>query len=301
MPLVTASEPAERGPGDRCALLARGLNEPLAGTAPSTGRWLGLEHPDDWPVDITRHPDPAIRAFLHRAAASGFRPLLVRRPGWDADRPERRLLLADTDPARAEVTVQTVNGVDALAELPLPAPGRSFPGKPQPGALLLVCTHAERDRCCGTDGRELVDTLVADGEPDVWESSHLGGHRFAPTALVLPSGYLYGHLDARAAAEIRRKAAAGTVVTEHCRGRSTWSAEGQVAELAVRAATGSRSAAKLVVPPQDDGDAVLVHDGADTRWAVEVTAEEVDTARPVSCGARPTLMLPLRAGVVRLV
>ncbi len=299
MPLMTASEPREYGPDDRCALVARALNEPLAGTAPSAGRWLGLEHPDAWPVDITRHPDPAIRAFVRRAAASGFRPLLVRRPGRGADRAERRLLLADTDPARAEVTVQTVTGVDALAELPLPAPGRALSGEPRPGALLLVCTHAERDRCCGTDGRELVDTLVADGEPDVWETSHLGGHRFAPTALVLPSGYLYGHLDARAAAEIRRNAAAGTVVTEHCRGRSTWSAEGQVAELAVRAATGRRSAAELVVPPQDDGEAVLVHDGAGTRWAVEVTVEDVDTVRPVSCGARPTLVVPLRARVVR--
>ena len=76
-------------------------------------------------------------------------------------------------------------------------------------------------------------------------------------------------------------------MTEHCRGRSTWSAEGQVAELAVRAATGSRSATELVVSPQDDGDAVLVHDGADTRWAVEVIVAEVERSDRSPAGRGP--------------
>jgi hypothetical protein len=297
---MAASEPGTFGPDDRCAVLARALDEPLAGTAPSTGRWLCLEHPEPWPYDITRHPDPAIRAFVHRAAASGFRPLLVRRPDGRADGAVRRVLLADTDPVRAEVTVQTVTGLDALAELPLPAPGRSMPGDAAAGVLLLVCTHAERDRCCGTDGRGLADALAAAGEPNVWESSHLGGHRFAPTALVLPSGYLYGHLDLRCAIAIRAAAAVGTVVVERCRGRSTWSPEGQVAELAVRAAADLHSAADVVVEPNDDGGPVMVvRDRSGTRWAVEIDVLDVDSVRPASCGARSTLMVPLRAGLVR--
>jgi hypothetical protein len=296
---MRASQRGEHQPDDRCALLARALDEPMAGTAPTTRRWLGLEHPEAWPGDITRHPDPVIRAFLDRAAGSGFRPLLVRRPGGIEGQAERRLLLADTDPTTAQVTIQTVTGIDGLAELDLPAPGQVLPGKPQTGALLLVCTHAERDRCCGTDGRALVDTLVAAGEPDIWESSHLGGHRFAPTAVVLPSGYLYGHLDAPAAAEIHRIATSGSVVTNHCRGRCTWSADGQVAELAVRAATGFRSTDDLTVLPRTDDGPELVDDGQGTRWAVEVTTQDLDTTRPVSCGARPTLMVPLRAGRLR--
>lgn len=296
---MAASEPGKLRSDDRCAVLARAVDEPLAGTAPSTGRWLCLEHPEAWPYDISRHPDPAVRDFVQRAAASGFRPLLVRRPDGRADGALRRLLLADTHPARAEVTIQTVTGLDGLAELPLPEPGRGLPGDAVAGALLLVCTHAERDRCCGTDGRGLVDALAAAGEPDVWESSHLGGHRFAPTALVLPSGYLYGNLDPHFAVAVRAAAAVGTVVIERCRGRSTWSAEGQVAELAVRGAASLHLAADLVVAPNDDGGPVMVHDRSGARWAVEIDVLDVDTVRPASCGARPTLMVPLRAGPVR--
>ena len=92
------------------------------------------------------------------------------------------------------------------AELPTAAarPGDPLPGVPAPPAL-LVCTHAERDPCCGTDGRALVDALAAAGVPDVWECSHLGGHRFAATALVLPTGYLYGHLDSTARSRSARR------------------------------------------------------------------------------------------------
>ena len=40
--------------GGRCAEIARRLDEPMAGTAPSSERWLGLEWPDSWPADVGR-------------------------------------------------------------------------------------------------------------------------------------------------------------------------------------------------------------------------------------------------------
>ena len=58
---------------------------------------------------------------------------------------------------------------------------------------LLVCTHGSRDACCGSLGVRLAQRLRADlGE--VWEVSHLGGHRFAPTLWHLPSWRVYGRL-----------------------------------------------------------------------------------------------------------
>ncbi len=104
--------------------------------------------------------------------------------------------------------------------------------------MLLVCTNAKRDACCALLGRALSGRLAEDAETDpdaVWESDHLGGHRFAPTAVVLPSGYVHGRLDGPAARAVLREAAAGRVDIQHCRGRSTWSRPGQAAELALRA------------------------------------------------------------------
>lgn len=290
-------------PEERCAPLARALREPLAGTAPSTARWLCLEHPEPWPRDITRHPDQAIRDFLARAADTGFRPLLVRPPG-SATGGVRRILLCDTDPDAPTSELRTVTGASELAELPLPEPGRRLAGAPSGGSSptgvqLLVCTHTERDPCCGRDGRELVAELGAARVPDVWECSHLGGHRFAPTALVLPTGYVYGRLDRERAVSVLAAAAAGAVTTDGCRGRSTWSAAGQVAELAVREATGLLAAAALTVHPDDVDGRVRVDERDGLRWTVEVSTVELDEVRPASCGSRPTLMVPLRAGPVR--
>jgi hypothetical protein len=139
-----------------------------------------------------------------------------------------------------------------------------------------VCTHGRRDRCCALDGRALVKALIDAGEPDVWESSHLGGHRFAPTALVLPTGYLYGRLDVATAVQARKAAELGEVETALCRGRSAFPAAGQVADLAVREATDNRCADALAVT------GTTVH-SRDAAWRVDVR-ERISPPHPASCG-----------------
>jgi hypothetical protein len=281
------------GPGARCAEIARTLDEPMGGTAPSSRRWLCLERAGSWPADITHDRDPALRALLARAAATGFRALLVRGTGRGPQRRPSRIFLTDTAPGRTVTTV--LERPERLDELPLPDPDDPLPGETVPGPLLLICAHEERDPCCGLDGRALVDAVAG---PDVFAASHLGGHRFAATAMLLPTGYVYGWLEPTSAAEVRAAAATGEMTTDRCRGRCTWSPRGQVAELAVREATGLRSADALVVE-DDSGDAVRVGTATGDRWDVDVAAVDVDATRPASCGARATLMVPLRATAVR--
>lgn len=79
---------------------------------------------------------------------------------------------------------------------------------------VLVCTHGARDACCGRFGyplyRELSGLALQAGVAGgplagpvrVWRSSHLGGHRFAPTLLDLPSGRMFGRMAAGDAASV---------------------------------------------------------------------------------------------------
>jgi hypothetical protein len=272
------------GSTSRCAALSRALDEPLAGTAPVGSRWLCLEHRGAWPREVTAHPDPAVAALTDRAAAAGWRVLLVRRPGRRGPRTDGPARVFLTDTLAQHTTTLTVAGPGELAALSLPPHG-DLPGTPVPGPLLLVCTHGRRDRCCALDGRALCSALNDAGEPDVWECTHLGGHRFAPTALVLPTGYLYGRLDLPAAVAVRKSAGLGEVEAALCRGRSSWSPAGQVAELAVRTATGLRDAAALTVL-DDSGPDVVVGAADGRRWTVAVRPRGVPT-RPASCGAEP--------------
>jgi hypothetical protein len=282
-------------PGTRCAEIARTLDEPMVGTAPSTRRWLCLERTENWPADINHDREPGVRALFARAAAAGFRPLMIRSTEDGPERRPSRILLADTAPGRTVTTALDIERPEQLDDLPLPDPDHPLPGDPVTGALFLICTHEQRDPCCGLEGRALVDAIAG---PAVFEASHLGGHRYAPTALVLPTGYAYGRLEPASATAIRDGAAAGVITTDRCRGRCTWSPRGQVAELAVREATGLRSPDALIVE-DDSGDSVHVGTATGERWAADVETVDVDVTRPVSCGARPTLMVPLRAAAVR--
>ena len=133
----------------RCAQVSRLLAEPVAGTAPSSARWLCLEWPSPWPADVKQVDDPTAPSLLARAADVGFRPLLIRGDG-------RRVLLTDASPPGATTTL-----VERWDDLELPPPGSPLPGEPVAGPLLLVCAHEQRDPCCGLDGRAQIDSVLA--------------------------------------------------------------------------------------------------------------------------------------------
>ncbi len=65
---------------------------------------------------------------------------------------------------------------------------------------ILVCTHGGRDACCGKFGYPIYETLRYKYTAEysglrVWRTSHIGGHRFAPTLIDLPNGHYWGHLE----------------------------------------------------------------------------------------------------------
>ena len=66
---------------------------------------------------------------------------------------------------------------------------------------ILVCTHGSRDQCCGRYGEPFYTQAYKivrsqNYNRQVWRSSHIGGHRFAPTAVTFPDGRYYARLDA---------------------------------------------------------------------------------------------------------
>ncbi|MBW4569104.1 MAG: sucrase ferredoxin [Tolypothrix carrinoi HA7290-LM1] len=66
---------------------------------------------------------------------------------------------------------------------------------------LMVCTHAQVDLACGRFGTPIYRKLrkeyapASQGKLRVWQTTHFGGHQFAPTLVDLPQGCLWGHLE----------------------------------------------------------------------------------------------------------
>ncbi|MEU2775956.1 sucrase ferredoxin, partial [Streptomyces sp. NPDC007162] len=181
--------------------------------------------------------------------------------------------------------------------------GTALGGRPHSGGpLALVCTNGKRDRCCALLGRPLATELAASGVRGTWEVTHLGGHRFSPTVLVLPYGYAYGRAEAHAVKEVLHGAQEGRVVLEGCRGCSAWGRPGQAAELAVREAVGEHTAGALSVV-RTEGAAPRWHVTVDhvdgRRWRVAVAQGASLPPRPESCGVS-VLGSPARMDVVSL-
>ncbi|HSF26139.1 MAG TPA: sucrase ferredoxin [Actinomycetes bacterium] len=293
--------------GPRCSLVSADVGEPLPGTAPVAAAWLLVEQPGPWGREAPTQshlPGEVAHPLAAAAAAAGVRLGLVRRPGRHPDRgAPRSVFLAFTRPGASALRLLRMRDPRELLDLDLTRLATQGPGsvgEPSP-PVLAVCTNARRDRCCAIGGRPLAaHAAAAFGGADagrVWETSHLGGHRFSPTAVVLPQGSVHGRLTDPQAVDLLVAADAGRLAAHGYRGRSAFSKPAQVGEALVRA--------KLGIEGVDDLDAASVWDaGGDggpgwlvevthrdgRRWTVAVHEVESAQARPESCG-KPAVAL----------
>jgi hypothetical protein len=66
---------------------------------------------------------------------------------------------------------------------------------------IFICTHGSQDKCCAKYGYPFYRQALATvanlylNHVRIWQVSHFGGHRFAPTALDFPEGRFYARLD----------------------------------------------------------------------------------------------------------
>ncbi|MDI2131232.1 sucrase ferredoxin [Yinghuangia seranimata] len=245
--------PQPRGGADRtgrpspCAAVARALGESVLGSAPETcDAWLLVEHPGPWPAyDIPASVPRDVAEFLDRLPAFRIRPQLVRRPGARRPVPPHQIYVAYSGgPRGAEVWLEEREVADLreLFDLDLGAVSRGERprwGTPRTDPVLLVCTHGKREPCCARFGRPTVRALHdAYGEP-VWETTHVGGDRFAANVVALPHGTYHGMVTEPAAAEVGAACLRGEVSLAHYRGRMGVPAAVQAAEWFARNHTGA--------------------------------------------------------------
>ena len=301
----------------RCSVLARDAGEPLPGTAPRARAWLVVEQPGPYGfAALTEsHLPEAVRASLGTLPKdSGTTVLLARPVGRHADGhaavDRRRFWFAHVAPGGVRMRAGELDDAELtrpdLPEVLAAAATGELPpwGATTTEPLLLVCTNSRRDVCCALEGRPVAESLAADPAyvSRVLEVSHLGGHRFAPTALLLPTGDAFGRLDPASAREVLDAALDDRLgALAHHRGRTSLAQAAQAAETAVRVAAGVTALDVLDVLRVVEGRAVpagLRWDGdgeieqAEVRhrdgraWRVTVARETMPEPKPESCGKK---------------
>ena len=280
-----------------CSARSLALSEPLTATASRVRAWLLVEQPGPWGIDAltASRLDPEIGAALARAGhAAGVRVLLVRRPGRtpaeDAERP-RRCFIAHTGAAAR--WVEQLAPADPAELLGIDLRALRRPRPPGIGAtvtepLLLVCTNGRHDRCCADRGRPLALALARTASVGelVWESSHIGGDRFAGNLVCLPDGLYFGRVGPAEAAAVAGAYLSGRIDLDHYRGRSCYDMLVQAAEDAIRRKWGLDGVGDLVLTGREaagTGEVVTRWAGPAGVYLARVRAVPTDPPRPLTC------------------
>jgi hypothetical protein len=161
--------------------------------------------------------------------------------------------------------------------------------------VLLVCTNGRRDVCCALRGRPVALEAAALAPGRVWESSHTGGHRFAPTGVLLPHGVALARLDGAGSAEVLAAADDGRLPrwalgARHDRGRGVLPPAAQAAESFVRDLVGETSLSALSAQADGeqvaDGEHVTVRHEDGRTWTVLARSVGAGVDLSESCGKR---------------
>lgn len=280
-----------------CSVRSREVGEPIAGTAACVAVWIVLEHRGPWgakAVPDSNLPE-AVKTQLMawEAGIPGARVQLVRRLGR-VEGP-LHLWVGVSDLGASRIVEHTLTTVEELASLDVPAEvaalrrGETIEGTRSPTEpLVLVCTNGRRDVCCAKQGVPVARALAEQAGLDVWQTTHLGGHRFAATLLQLPEGLCYGRIEPAEAASLAEAIRERRVHRlDRLRGRSVLTEPEQAAESAWRERTGRLELDALAhVAHATEGDATVVtlRDHQGVTHEVRLAYYELEDTAPPSCG-----------------
>lgn len=280
----------------RCAEWALAQEVDPCGTAGHHDVFVAVECLGPWPRDVHELPDlrsarelgasGRIVATARRAdSASGRLVTVWRRPSESAiDTPEMvgidYFVAPDTD-LTAELH-GVIDGTSARITSREPAPRDIF-----------ICGHGRRDRCCGRMGVQLQQA-TSNRWPHirVRRSSHLGGHRFAPTAVTMPDNRWWAFLTVDVLDRIVNSDLDPALLRRHYRGTGMLDGRAQHVErhlLGIGAGGISAAFTQIEAVEQSDGTSTQIafewSEGSRRRRASAVV-EDGPLAPVPTCGTQ---------------
>jgi hypothetical protein len=257
-----------------CATYSLNAGEPLFGTAPRVDTWFLLEYTGRWEpkaLEQSALPDAAKECLItHRDSLPNARVSFIRRqPRQTTSSSAWKLafyvaLVRESRPALYAFSLEQYEDLLAWDIPAICAEDTAYDHFKQRDPLLMVCTHGRRDPCCARQGLPVYERIGARDDATVWQTSHVGGHRFAANVIALPHGIYYGRVRPDTADAIVNAYRAGQLTLDTYRGRACYTAPVQAADYYLRTETGitDLDAFRLVSADQSD----------DTRWTVQFAA-----------------------------
>lgn len=211
-----------------CSDLCLASGEPMLGTATQVDVWLLLEYKPVWRAKAVEDNDlaAATKGWIDRAVAAveatggRVRVQFVRRP--ELDTALTTLFVAESGTLRRFQG----EGYAEIQHLDIDTARMDEVHDPQ----YFVCTNGQRDLCCARYGLPVYAELRTLVGERAWQTTHLGGHRFAPNVLTMPQGAIYGRVFAEDVPVFTATIENDELATRYLRGRSAYPPQAQVAE-----------------------------------------------------------------------
>src|ERR687898_1478649 len=204
-----------------CSDVSLDNGESLGATASRIDHWLIVEYRGLWGPDALRASglsDQVKQSLREQVSARPrSRLLFVRRPDRRG-RPELRGYASTSREGEESLRCLSFSSYEDLRDLDLAQAGELLRHP-----LFLLCTHGKHDPCCARRGRPLFEALAEQVEEEgVWQTTHIGGDRFAGNLVCLPHGLYYGRAGREDALTLLDEHLSGRVVLSLYRGRSAY-------------------------------------------------------------------------------
>lgn len=266
-----------------CSAFSLDVSEALYGTAKPTEVYFLLEYNERWEPEAFEDSSLPAPVKTHLAALLDTIPqariLLIRQ------KPRRVptgiafyvALTRERDPRLFAFSLARYEDLLALDIPALLADPAAYEAQRHSDPIALVCTHGRRDACCARHGVPVYEALSAQMGAGVWQTSHVGGHRFAANVLYFPHGLVYGRVTPENVHDITADYLDGRLVPGLLRGRAVYEPLVQAAEVLLRLETGITGLDALR----------LIHDQVPAPGVVRFAGPEEGTVHTVEVAADP--------------
>ena len=224
-------------------------NEELYGTAPRVDVWFLLEYRGHWSGKAFKDSKipKAVKSYLNKElkTVKNSRLQLIKKHNNSDEGLKFYLAVSDeTNPRLYEFKLNNYKDLLSLKIKKILKSDEYLCNE----KIYIICTNGEYDTCCGKFGMPVyLDIAGGNYSSQTWETTHMGGHRFASTFVCLPHGLVYGRVrEGRVAESLIKEYEDGKTDLSSYRGRSCHTGEVQAAEYYLRKETGIAEISDLV-------------------------------------------------------
>lgn len=222
-----------------CAQACR--EEPIIGSATQADTWLLLEYTGTWHHKAVEEStlSESVKEWVtaQRQALPRLRVQLIKQHNQPVDAPRCFVVVACegrflfyTFGLRQYEDLLTLDIAD-IARHP-----QRYQAHRTDEPLYLVCTHGKHDQCCAKFGLPIYNELRALVGEQAWQTSHLGGDKFAANLVCFPHAIYYGHVTRSDVPRIVEAYRQEQIYLAKYRGQSCYNAVEQAADYFLRRA-----------------------------------------------------------------